>query len=454
MNAPSSDPPGDKPKRKTSTTSEDERALIFAERHEDTARFDHDRGRWYVWDGSVWRMNGDGLALEWARSICRQGGLRKAGHVRGVEALARVDRRLAVTSDIWDQDPYLLGTPAGTVDLRDGSLRASDQGDHITRRTAVAPAPATDDRPPKLWMRFLEEAMRGDQAMIRYLQVCAGYCLTGLTVEHSLFFSHGPGGNGKSVFSNTIMRIMGDYATVLPMDALMASQGSSHPTTLAALRGARLACASETEEGRAWAEAKIKEITGGTPIKARFMRQDEFEYSPQFKLWIIGNHKPVLKNVDDAVRRRFKILSWLFRPETVNKLLEQDLVAEWPAILRWAINGCVDWQAEGLREPESVQVETAAYFADQDSMKQWLDECCEVEGEHIHISIAKRCGSSRLYGSWSKWCERNGEQPLSGKSFAMSLQRRGFEKKHGRAGSEFLRITVRQAAGTQDERPV
>jgi putative DNA primase/helicase len=429
--------------------SEHEAAMRFAIAHGEALIHDHHRGRWYSWDGITWRVNENGLAFDLMREICRDGGIKRSGAISGALNIAKNLRRFAVTSEIWDQDPWLLGTPAGTVDLRDGSLRTSDQGDHITKRTSVAPAkPGTE---PTRWLEFLNQAMRGDQAMIRYLQKCAGYSLTGLTIEHSLFFNHGPGGNGKSVFSNTMLHIMGEYATVLPMDALMASQGQQHPTTLAALRGARLACASETEEGRAWAEAKIKEITGGTPIKARFMRQDEFEYTPQFKLWIIGNHKPVLKNVDDAVRRRFKLMSWLFKPEIINKMLEQDLMREWSAILRWAIDGCHMWQCEGLCEPEAVQSETASYFADQDSMAQWMGECCDVEDEAVPASVALRCGSSKLYGSWAKWCERNGEQPLSGKSFAMSLQRRGFEKKHGRSGSEFLRITVRQSAGASGD---
>ena len=144
--------------------------------------------------------------------------------------------------------------------------------------------------------------------MMRFLQQIVGYCLTGDTREHALFFIYGPGGNGKSVFLNTVSAIIGDYATTAAMDTFVASKSDRHPTDLAGLRGARLVAASETEEGRAWAEAKIKAITGGDPISARFMRQDFFTYRPQFKLVIVGNHKPVLKNVDDAAERRFNII--------------------------------------------------------------------------------------------------------------------------------------------------
>jgi putative DNA primase/helicase len=394
-------------------------------------------------------MNGDGLAIEWARGLCRVVGMRKASNAGGVERLARVDRRLAVTSEIWDQDKLLLGTPGGTVDLRDGSIRQGDQGDYITKQVAVAPAPP-GSAPPRRWLQFLAEAMRDDLEMVRFLQVAAGYCLTGQTKEHALFFSHGVGGNGKTVFTNTLRRIMGDYAAVAQMDTFMASANTQHPTDVASLRGARLVCASETEEGRAWAESRIKSLTGGDPIKARFMRQDGFEFTPELKLWIVGNHKPVLKQVDDAIRRRFKLIPWLYIPPNPNRMLEQELMEEWPQILRWAIDGCLIWQKEGLKQPQAIAKETNAYFSDQDSLAQWMSECCEIEPESTHESVAGRALASKLYGSWKKWCDANGEDAGSGKALSMNLQKRGFTKKPTMYGKEYLRIRLRRnSAETQ-----
>ena len=176
----------------------------------------------------------------------------------------------------------------------------------------MAPVPGDCPR----WLKFLDETTNGDAGLIRFLQQWCGYALTGITREHALVFVYGPGGNGKTVFLNVVNEILNDYATVAAMDTFTASKTDKHSTDLAMLHGARLVTASETEEGRAWAEARIKQITGGDRVTARFMRQDNFTYVPQFKLMIIGNHKPVLHNVDEAAQRRFHIVPFMIRPET------------------------------------------------------------------------------------------------------------------------------------------
>jgi hypothetical protein len=176
---------------------------------------------------------------------------------------------------------------------------------------------------------------------------------------------------------------------------------TKHPTDLAMLRGVRLVTASETEEGRAWAEARIKQMTGGDPISARFMRQDFFTYVPQFKLTIVGNHKPTLQNVDDAVRRRFNIIPFIRKPAAPDKQLEEKLRAEWRGILRWMIDGCLDWQAHGLIRPVSVTEATETYFSDQDLLAQFLDEMCDCDPENQSKfeSSAKRPRTRRLGAS-------------------------------------------------------
>ena len=180
--------------------------------------------------------------------------------------------------------------------------------------------------------------------MVRFLRQWFGYSLTE-TREHALVFVFGPGGNGKSVFLNVMTGILGDYAATATMDAFIASHGDRHSTDVAMLRGSRLVTCSETEEGRQWAEARIKQLTGGDPITARFMRQDNFTYVPQFKLTIVGNHRPLLRTVDDAQRRRFNLVPFTHKPASPDRELERKLRADWPAILRWAIDGCADWRA-------------------------------------------------------------------------------------------------------------
>lgn len=410
--------------------NEDGIALAFADAHKGQLRFDHTRGRWFCWTGTAWREDQVKLAFSWSRAVCRQYAhradneskaattLSKAATAAAVEKFAQADPIFAVTSEIWDKDPWLLGTPGGTVDLQTGELLGSVAEDYITRLTAVPPASEPDC---PIWLQFLRDATDGDEGVIRFLQQWAGYMLTGDTREHALLFVYGPGGNGKSVWLNTMSGILGGYARNAAMETFAASQGDKHPTDLAMLRGARMVSASETEEGRAWAEVRIKQLTGGDTITARFMRQDFFEFRPQFKLSIIGNHKPVLRNVDEAARRRFNIVPFVRRPAHPDKTLEIKLQAEWPGILRWMIDGCLDWRKDGLVRPEVVASATAEYFSEQDSVHQWVEECCNCGGRTCSDTTAK------LFKSWSDYAIANGEKPGTTKWFSQTLLRLGCE---------------------------
>ncbi|PSH02667.1 MAG: hypothetical protein CXZ00_16265 [Acidobacteria bacterium] len=425
--------------------TEDGVAMAFAARHKDSLRFCHDTGAWFRWDGSRWVREKTHLAFDWVRGLCREmpagakeaKTLGRASTARGVEAFCRADRAFAVTSEVWDTDLFLLGTPAGTVDLRTGCLVPARPSDYITKSTTVSPA-ETSDCP--IWRRFMDEATEGDNGLQRFLQQIAGYSLTGDVREHALFFVYGTGGNGKSKFLDALTNILGDYATTAAMDTFTASKNDRHPTDLAMLQGARMVCASETEEGRAWAESRIKQLTGGDKITARFMRQDFFTFQPQFKLIIIGNHQPILNNVDDAARRRFNIIPFVHQPANPDNELEVKLRAEYPAILRWMIEGCLDWQANGLVRPESVQTATKAYFDDQDLFGQWLAECCVVERRESDTRVA-------LFDSWEAFADANGEKAGGSKTFTAAMVKRGFSPDrqyvNGKTQRVFLGVTVR-----------
>lgn len=409
--------------------TEDSAALRFAELFADKLRFCHDTGAWFEWSGSAWRKNRTGRAFHWARDLARNLAdsepdkvryiTGKTSFARGVEAFSRTDPTFAVTIETWDRDPFLLGTPGGTVDLRTGILRPADPKDGITKLAGCAPAHAPDC--PR-WRRFLDEATGGDAEAIRFMQQWCGYSLTGDTREHALIFVYGPGGNGKSVFLNVLTAIMGEYATTAAMDTFTASHNDKHPTDLAMLRGARLVTASETEEGRAWAESRIKQMTGGDTITARFMRQDFFSFRPNFKLTIVGNHKPALRNVDEAARRRFNIVPFTRKPASPDPELEAKLREEWPGILRWMIEGCLDWQKNGLVRPASVTEATQTYFSDQDLLGQWIEEMCRIE--QGRTDIWDRCAD--LFESWSEYARDAGEEPGTMKSFSEAMQRKGF----------------------------
>ncbi|MEM1077960.1 MAG: phage/plasmid primase, P4 family [Pseudomonadota bacterium] len=413
--------------------TEDGVALSFTALNGSTMRYDHDQGRWHEWTGDRWKSDNTHLAYSYIREIARElsaplqpkerAAIRKAAFAAGAERLARADRAHAVTQKAWDQDPWLLGCPGGMVNLRSGQMMPADPQEGITKHAAIAPS--KEDCPT--WLRFLSEATSGDREMVEFLQRWCGYCLTGDTREHALIFLYGPGGNGKSVFLNTVDRIMGDYATTAAMDTFTSTRGDKHPTELALLKGARMVSASETEEGRAWAESRIKQMTGGDPISARFMRQDFFTYMPQFKLTIVGNHAPALANVDDAAKRRFNIVPFTVRPADPDRELEAKLEKEWPAILQWMIEGCLRWQKDGLKRPESVKAATAEYFAGQDLTAQWLDECTRLEPGNEYLFET----SADLFKSWSDFAKANGEDAGSAKGMAARLRRHGL-RNHAR----------------------
>lgn len=409
--------------------SEDRVAVEFIRRHGTRVRYDHSIGSWFIYDGQRWRQDKTRRAYAWARDLAREMALEqatgtkrgagRAAFAKGVEEHASRDQGIAVVTDDWDQDLFVLGTPEGTVDLRTGSIRPPKPNDLITKNTAVAPAVRADC--PR-WVLFLEEATGGDEELMRFLQQWAGYNLTGSTQEQSLAFLYGPGGNGKSVFANIVGGVMGDYAKVAGLETFTASPHERHPEELAALAGARMVSASETEAGKRWAEARVKSLTGGETIRARFMRQNSFEFRPQFKLTVLGNYAPAITNLDDAIRRRFLILPFTRKPAHPDPTLEEQLRAEWPGILRWMIDGCLDWQQNGLCKPASVIAATQDYFADQDVFGQFLDEQCDVERDNLN----KFEGKVVLFNAWADYAKAAGEPAGTGKTFKELMRRRGF----------------------------
>jgi putative DNA primase/helicase len=391
-------------------------------------------GRWLVWNGDRWLRDETNMVLDVVRQTCRQSAndvlsnpeldsgkrQRQADKIASfrtitnVERLARTYRSVATHPDEWDRDLWALNTPSGVVNLRTGVIRAHTSDDRFTKITAVAPG---GDCPT--WMAFLNRATGGNEELIGFLRRMCGYALTGEVREHALFFVYGTGGNGKGTFLNTITHIMGDYQRVSGSETFTESPGDRHTTELARLQGARLVTAQETEEGKRWAESRIKSLTGGDPITARFMRQDDFTFIPQFKLVIVGNHKPSFRSVDEAIKRRLHLVPFTAEIPASEKdpLLADKLKAEAPGILQWMIDGCLEWERNGLKPPQVVKESTEEYLGAEDSLQQWIDECCDV-GSGFATSKA-------LFYSWSKWCDLSGEYVGTMKRLMAKLESRG-----------------------------
>lgn len=437
--------------------SEDKLALRLVDIYGDKLRYVDAWGKWFIYDGRVWTKDNTRIVFSISRKICRAAAaeckekaagprlqadrIASAQTVAAIEKLARADRRVAATVAQWDADLWLLNTPDSVVDLRTGETRPHKPEDYITKIAAVSPSGSCP-----LWEEFLNTVTEGDVELQNFMQRIAGYALTGSTKEHALFFFYGPGGNGKGVFLNTLTAILSAYASTSDMGTFTASTSERHSTDLAMLRGARVVTAQETEEGRRWAESRIKALTGGDPITARFMRQDNFTYIPQFKLIIAGNHKPAIRNVDTAIRRRFYLIPFLvtIQPDKMDKDLPEKLKAEWPGILRWMIEGCLAWQRIGLAAPQSVTDATMEYLASEDTLGAWLEEACDLSGSSLEQI-------NDLHQNFSEWCQAAGEHAVSKKALSQKLSTRGFQKGSGRAKHSFLGIRLKRVTPSYDD---
>jgi putative DNA primase/helicase len=271
------------------------------------------------------------------------------------------------------------------------------------------------------WKRFLDEATGGDKELQAYMQRLSGYCLTGSTREQQLTFIYGKGENGKSTFQHALEGVLKDYWKNAPMDTFTASYSEKHSTDLAGLKGARLVTAAETEAGKRWDEAKIKTLTGGDPVTARFMRQDNFTYKPQFKLVFIGNHKPELRNVDKAMRRRIQMVPFLIAPKVKDPDLGDKLRKEYPAILAWMVEGCLEWQRAGLAAPQAVLDMTEEYFEGEDAVGRFLKSETEPDAEGC-------VGSTDLFSAWREWAGANGEFVGTAKRLSTEMIGRGYQQ--------------------------
>lgn len=432
------------------------------------ARYVATWGKWLQWSGSHWQVDNrlnhmtmarkylDQRAADFLARIERQArsedetsakrimtrakeearNLRSAHTVAAVIGLARSNAESAACVADFDTDRMLLGTPGGTVDLRTGALRTARREDMITKQTAVAPAPAGTH--PQRWLTFLSEIFGQDQEIIKFMQRAAGYALTGMTNEHKLLFLYGTGRNGKSVFMNTLVNLFGSYARRAPSSTFLSSQTEGHPTDLAGLHGARLVVGSELPKGKSWDEAVIKDLTGGDRISARYMRQDYFDFDPQLTLMIAGNNQPSFSGVDEAIRSRVVLVpfSVTIPADKRDPVLVEKLRAEGPAIMRWTIEGALEWQRRGLAVPASIVAASEEYMDHEDLLGQFLADETRQAPEIFTLS-------GDLHQRFRQWCAPQELTPWSVHIFVKELRARGIQycrRAHGR-GFLGLRLT-------------
>lgn len=357
-----------------------------------------------------------------------------------IDAMIELTKGLiSVRSDRFDRDPWLLNVGNGTINLKSGALRPADAQDFITKACPVDFSP--EAKAPR-WEQFLQEVFEGKQDVIDYVQKAAGYSLTGVNTEHVLFIMWGDGENGKSTFLEALRHVMNDYAASVSSKTLMESRnqgGGSASGDVARLKGIRFATTTEAGEGNKFDEEKIKLLTSSDTITARFLYQSEFEFKPEFKLWIACNHRPAIRGTDRGIWRRIRLIPFtaFFPPEKREAGLEDKLKSESDGILSWLVRGCYRWQAEGLTPPAEVVAATAEYKADMDSLGGFLSTKCLVGPKY-------KANPAQLYAEFKAWALENGEFVMSQNKLILKLVPRGIHQEKTSRGVQLHGVGLRK----------
>lgn len=399
-----------------------------------TLRYSPARKGWYVWAGHRWQFDEvlaaeNQIELHLRRLAVRlseqaaaaptkeegkpyQSAAKRFQSATGIDAITSLlKRRVAFDINDLDADPMLLCTPGGVVDLTSGEMRPVDPDDLMSRSVAVAPRPG----PTPLWDRFLDDITGGDSSYKWFLQKLFGYFLTGRVDEKIICYAWGGTDTGKSTLVRFLTALFDTYADSVSVSAFISREPKEGNATanLARLPGARLVTATEPAQGQAWDESRVKSVSGGDDIEAKFLYGQPFRYRPKYKVLIVGNHEPMVQHIEEAMIRRIRILPMdrsIPVEQQIDRLEERMMEEEGPAILHWMIEGCLAWQREGLEPPAVVQRAIEEYWSEQDALRQWVrEECVIEEGAQAH--------RQDMYEAFSIWCRRRGERPGTAHGF-------------------------------------
>lgn len=358
--------------------------------------------------------------------------------------LAAMEKDVVTVSTDYDSDNWLFNVQNGTINLKTGELLPHNRKNLCNKISRVTYDPAASC---PLFEKFLSEVQE-DKAMIDFLAQAVGYSMSGDTGEQALFFTHGNGANGKSVFNLAVMSIMGDYAKVAAFETFVQKRNDTGPKNdLAALVGARLVQAAESKEGARLDESLIKSITGGEEVTVRFLHKEFFSYTPAFKIWMSSNSKPVIGGTDHGIWRRMKMIPFDVTVTVPDKWLSAKLRKEAAGILNWALRGLSSYHAKGLMYPEKVQAAILEYRDSQDVIGQFLKTRC------VLMKDAEIKGAE-LYASYRTWADANGEWPMKERKFTESLLKvPGITRKNKSDGKWYLGVGQTSYTKTYDMIP-
>jgi putative DNA primase/helicase len=405
----------------------------------DVIRYCHPMKSWFIWDGKRWKEDTNAqisrFAKDTVRKIYIEAGLEPSEEKRGkinkhaaasessskiqaMISLAQSELSVSIEPNQLDANLMLLNCLNGTLDLRTGDLAHHKKSDLITKLI-----PVNYDYNAKLdvWDDFLHTVTNGDLVLQQFLQQAVGYSLTGSVAEEKLFFISGPAGSGKSTFIESIKSILTEYSKTADFESFVTHTFTGGTRNdIAALAGARFVSSIEVDKGKRLAEGLVKLITGGDTVTARFLYQEAFSFIPQFKLWLVANDKPEINADDDGMWRRIVPINFDHvipedeRDPKVKETLKDPSISG-PAILAWAVKGCLLWQENGLHMPDSIKVNRSDYKNEMDTVKQFVDEFCELDETEVTTK-------QMLFSQYQQWCKNSGIDHLSKIMFGKRLK--------------------------------
>lgn len=433
-------------------------------------KYSYNRKKWMFWDGKMWRLDEGSEIKKLADVICEDikkeaileqdektqidmlKWANKTASSRGKDAMIKEAQHLeGVPASLDEFDSYTdyINCQNGIVNLRNGELLPHDSN-FMMSKIAYGEYDNSGKK-PELWLKFLDDVTNGNAELQDYIQKCVGYSLSGSTREQCAYFLYGMGNNGKSTFLDVIADMLGGYASnAQPETIMMKKWGSDGANSdIARLKSARFVTSEEPTEGVRLNEGLLKQLTGGSKVTCRFLYGDEFEYMPEFKIWIATNHKPIIRGTDFGIWRRIKLIPFEVNipAEKVDKMMKYKLRKEMPQIMRWAVEGCIKWQKEGLKEPECVQEAVKEYKQEMDLLAGFLEQCIIID-----YDCKDKISSSDLFRAYSKWAKENNEYEMSSKKFFREIGKKLPDK--GRDGKGVYYTSIRLTDYANDIMPL
>lgn len=433
-------------------------AQRLRDKYKGNIKYSYTRKKWMYWTGKVWRFDETGeikkladivvddlkreafaeeeekaqeqkirFANKTANSSGKCNMILEAQHLDGIPVLM----------DELDAYSDYLNVQNGVINLRNGELIPHDPN-FMMSKICNTEYDDKSGKKPELWLRFLDDVTKGDKDLQRYLQKCVGYSLTGSVKEQCAFFLYGIGNNGKSTFIETIADMLGDYASNAQPETIMMKRSDSGGANsdIARLKSARFVSTEEPTEGVRLNEGLVKQLTGGGKVTCRFLFGDEFEYAPEFKIWIATNHKPVIRGTDVGIWRRIRLVPFEVNIEHPDKQLKYKMREEMPQIMRWAVEGCIMYREEGLEPPKVVLDSTEEYKAEMDLLQSFMESCIVIDYTAKDTILA-----TDLYSIYTAWAQANNEYVMTSRKFFLEITKKVPDK--GRIGAGIVYKNIR-----------